>query len=395
MRIYLNKGIKALIIASLVLVALALLLNIFDFILREEALFSRSGSYKGDQYLSVISKIDGIIEANPRVIDIALLGSHDSFSNEITKNSKVDPAESGMLANPALRSLIGAYIARFSKTQTEDAAGQLKAGVRYFDIRLSYVETERGGEWWTKHGSLSAPFNIYLKQILEFLNRRTGEFVILDFQHVYTADKKISDLFEYLATVDVNGKTIYDYIYYKAYGNDSIPLGKLRYNVVTDFGAESGAVMFVDLNELETSYEKEKSDYKEFFYNRYDTVRSLWHESASSRYLTKQIDKEAENILASSAFDNMLRINQTQHAFTLKRAGDLSGIIFGWSLLRLAEKHNLKLVERAEFIEHLRAMPVFMVDFATSAYGDFIVKVNTKIMEYNNNLCKGYGQKGY
>ena len=68
MRIYLNKGIKALIIASLVLVALALLLNIFDFILREEALFSRSGSYKGDQYLSVISKIDGIIEANPDIL---------------------------------------------------------------------------------------------------------------------------------------------------------------------------------------------------------------------------------------------------------------------------------------------------------------------------------------
>ena len=50
--------------------------------------------------------------------------------------------DSGMIINRF------SFIKRLTENQYEDILGQLKAGVRYFDIRLTY----KNGEYLTYHG---------------------------------------------------------------------------------------------------------------------------------------------------------------------------------------------------------------------------------------------------
>jgi len=370
-----------------VLISFILILTAgFVFIFHAPYSFANDG-LSSQNYKNVVSSIENIAAVNPKINQIAMLGSHDCFSVDITTESKSDPAEEGkLLANSFVKSLLGEMQVRYSVTQTVGALYQLNAGTRYFDVRLSYVD----GEWWTKHGVLSGKFEAYLTEILQFLNENEGEAVIIDFQHIYTGDVSVSEFFDYLGTVEVGNKTIYDYIPYTTTSDDNsnIEFSELSYNDVTQSGANCGVVLFVDYSELEEDMESQTSIFADKVYNRYQNVRSLWHNSNDGDFILDGINAECNLLKTASTYDDCLRINQTQHAFQLK-FGSILRNVSGWSLLNLAENHNNRLIEDENFDEWLSAMPILMVDFVTSTKGDFNAIVNQKIAQYNANLCNG------
>jgi hypothetical protein len=67
-----------------------------------------------------------------------------------------------------------------AKTQSGDVSQLLTGGVRYLDIRLSYLDDI----WYTKHNYISGEFESIALNIISFLESNQGEFLILDFQHI-------------------------------------------------------------------------------------------------------------------------------------------------------------------------------------------------------------------
>ena len=372
-KIYLHKKLKNLIIVCVVFAIVFILLSV---LLLSDSFSNEKGYLFGD-YNDVISSVPNISLKNPKINEIAMLGSHDSFSDKITSSSAIDPANSGIMGNKVFAAMTKGLFVRYSVTQEADALGQLSLGVRYFDIRASLYN----GEWWTKHGRLSGKLDDYIKQILQFSSQNDGEVIILDFQHVYYGGLSVNAFFDYLSTVTVEGKSLYDYVPYYA---SEKPIDSLRYNDVCN-GGKTGLVMLFNCEDYDYGFEDIDSTYKKYFYDRENDVRSLWHPTCNSKKLIKEIDNETALLNSTTKYDGKLRINQTQHSF---QADGIFNAIFGWSLLNIADDYNLKLLENSNFNAWLEAMPIFMVDFATSKKGNFNQKVNDAIFKYNENLWR-------
>ncbi|MDR0855577.1 MAG: hypothetical protein LBN25_04320 [Christensenellaceae bacterium] len=179
----LGKGKK--IVAAILICALLLAVAAFSF---TELPFSAAKIEGTKDYSHAIASVEGITTANPRVIDIAMLGSHDSFTNDIVWNSPVDPdAIGGIEMQTPVKELIWGISRRYAVTQTLDAYDQLRAGARYLDIRLSWFEEE----YYTKHGFISAPFQKQAEQILRFLADNKGEVIILNFQQMHFFNQRM------------------------------------------------------------------------------------------------------------------------------------------------------------------------------------------------------------
>lgn len=374
-KIYLHKKLKNTIIA---LVVIALVFTLFSVLLLSDSFANEKGHLSGDYY-NVISSVPDIALKNPKINEIAILGSHDSFSDKITTSSELDPANTGIMASKAFGAISQGLFTRFSVTQELDAAGQLSLGVRYFDVRTSLYS----GEWWTKHGRLSGKLDDYLTQILQFAEQYEGEVIILDFQHSYFGEQTVNDFFEHLSEVKVNGKSIYDYASYVA---ENISIDALRYNDVCAAG-KTGLVLLFNCEDYEYDFDDITSEYKKYFYDRESDVRSLWHSTCNTKHLIEGINEEAKLLKNTTEHSGKLRINQTQHAFS----GDgIFNAIFSWSLLNIADDYNVELIENPNFNEWLSVMPITMVDFATSKKGDFNRRINAIIYDYNVNLCATY-----
>lgn len=72
-------------------------------------------------------------------------------------------------------------VRRWARTQTYDMEKQLKAGIRYFDFRVS----KKDNEYYFVHGLYCENVEIPLEELRKFLNDHQEEFVILDCQHFY------------------------------------------------------------------------------------------------------------------------------------------------------------------------------------------------------------------
>lgn len=364
----LRKWVKPLVIT---VVVLAVLISCFAFIFQAPFTFHEKGATDGN-FSRVISSVENISMANPKINEIALLGSHDALSDAITPQSEIDPAEQGVMAKFA--PLVTGMQYRYAVAQESNLAVQLNCGVRYVDIRASYYE----GEWWTKHFFLSGKLEEYILQLLRFLADNQGEFVILDFQHIYFGEKSVEAFMAYLDTVTLNGKSIYDYVYYDA---AAISFGELRYNDVCQ-GGESGLVLIYFSEDK--PFDQITSPYMKKFYSREANVRSLWHNTTNESSIIKQINDEANYLKSTDKYDDCLRINQAQQSFA---ASSVFSALFKWSLLKIAEDYNVKLIENENFEDWLTVMPVFMVDFSTSTKGNFNTRVNNILIDYNTRLC--------
>jgi hypothetical protein len=327
-------------------------------------------------YSDVLSQ--GVSDGSSRIVDIAMLGAHDAFSHAITTSSPVDPgeAEDSLLRNETLGKFFDGVFVRLSKAQKSGAASLLEAGVRYFDVRVSYYQDN----WYTKHGLISDKLALYLDEIIEFLTDNPGEFVIFDMQHIYfdeTVD--YGDLFDFLGSHQVAGTSLLDFIHYDPL---ALELGDLSYDIVTDNGTKAGLVILAKTPAslaLPFHYERGNGD------TAVVNIRSLWHNTANTETLLTGIREEAAYLDTTVIFEDILRVNQAQKTGVLSD-GELWDTIFGWSLLDMAAKSNSVLIGESDFEDWLEVMPIFMVDFANSKKGDFNILANEKMIAYNNAL---------
>ncbi|XP_066140338.1 PI-PLC X domain-containing protein 3-like isoform X1 [Euwallacea fornicatus] len=117
------------------------------------------------------------------IIYLAIPGSHDSFTSDISSASEISPDSEKILRDLRWIICVKVVMANWTKTQNLRVTNQLMAGIRYFDLRTS---TKRGSsDLHFCHGLYSCKVEPVLKEIGTFLETHSGEVVILDCQHFY------------------------------------------------------------------------------------------------------------------------------------------------------------------------------------------------------------------
>lgn len=352
----------------------------------------KSSGVKQEDYTPVlddtIGDIDGIKEADPRYIDISFLAAHDANTGRAEWGAPLEKA-----ANKALvtfEPLVRNYLYRYVKTQTTTIYDMLVRGCRFLHIKVTYYE----GQWQTSHSVLTGELKTHIEDVLRFLSERKdrGEIVSLLFQPIYFGDRSFADMHDYLASIRYDGKNIFDYVYYAPadeFGNATgTKISDLRYNGLTKNGEKTGVVLFERRDQHHTpSWDARQTNYP-YFFDMDSNALHVWHDRSDIKKLDQEIDALADKILRTDEYNDLLRLNQTQPASCYKTFYDALWAIYSRSLLKTAEKHNVKLLETLDVNKLLKAMPVFQVDYVTSSYGNFNQRINRIIREYNEKLVK-------
>lgn len=379
------------IIALAVILSIVLTLTIFlTFELNLPNLSIKGEGNKDGAYGFVLANIPGIKEANPRLVDISMLGSHDSNTDQITMKSETEEFASGAIK---FLTKIGKGLSyRFAKTQTISVGQQLLQGSRYFHFKYSYTK----GDWYATHTLVSGLTKGYILQILEYCDTHPGEIAIIKFQsnNLLDSGKTFADFHTFLADIKYNGKNIYDYVHYGdvdifAKDTGGVKIGDLRYNDLTLNGTSAGLVL-IDSREKEVHYvpemEGDPTPYKYKFFDLESHSIQPWHARNSSKALMNSIQKTCEEIEKDPNTFNKLRVIQSQACISTKGFVDIINDMFGGSLLHIAEKHNIKVITDERINYWLDTMPVLMADFINTEQGDYNNKVNALMLERNKAL---------
>jgi len=115
-------------------------------------------------------------------------GSHNSFTFHLDKSGNVAPG-----APDTVQGLVTWFgvlakkiISSWSKTQSLGVDAQLRAGIRYFDIRVS--GRPGSSELFIVHGLYGPTVESCLDSLAAFLDEHCHEVVLLDFNHFYDMD---------------------------------------------------------------------------------------------------------------------------------------------------------------------------------------------------------------
>uniref|UniRef100_A0A336M9J6 CSON014078 protein n=1 Tax=Culicoides sonorensis TaxID=179676 RepID=A0A336M9J6_CULSO len=124
--------------------------------------------------------LNGEIKRTIPIINIAIPGSHDSFSYGINRKSEPAPdAEKSMII--VYKYFLPCVVRRWARTQKYQMSQQLNSGIRYFDLRTS----KKDSEYYFVHGLYCEEIEKPLEDLRNFLDDHPDEFVILDCQHFY------------------------------------------------------------------------------------------------------------------------------------------------------------------------------------------------------------------
>ncbi len=342
--------------------------------------FLHAGAVATDgAYSSVLSGIEGISEADPRVVDLSMLGAHDANTCNLER-AKGFSCETGRGVRAAAR-LAPGLVYRYTKTQVSTVAEQLAEGVRYFHFKVSYFE----GDWYGSHSLLDAPFSVCLRDILEFLGGSPGEIVILQIQMMYGGEKTFSEFVSYLFTFGYGGHTLGEFVPY-----ESVPLGGLTYNAVTANGAKGGAVVAFAIDsklpDQSYFYDPGQSDYREKIYVDRDMMTNVWFNRMKTSAVAAGLDEHCAAVREDfGRYKDLFRVMQIDTAPNARDFWETAG---AWSLVNKAKKHNLQILENPHFDSWMEVLPIVLCDFSTSASGGFNQKVNEKIAAYNRRTVE-------
>lgn len=358
---------------------------------------SDSGNLDGN-YMTVLADIDGIVEADPRYVDIATLGSHDAVTDKIKWNAPLDLNEEGGVLDTIEPISIGVQY-RFSKTQTVGLGAQLAQGARFFHIKC----TDYYGTWYGSHARLCGKLDSDLNEVLQYLStdEAKGEIVSLLFQPTYFGeDATLDTLSAYIDSVKYDGKSLFDYIHMYEVdvydeGNGAKRIGELTYNELTQNGTEPGVViLYRRENGRFLTHWNGNSELTKKCFDMDSCSDHQWHSAIGSDRIIKKINESCDRIASDITAPSKLRINQTQASMSIGRIGDLFELVSAWSLLGFASRHNLRLLNNENLDRWLTYMPIFQVDFCNSSNGNFNQKINERIKAHNqNNVNKIIAQK--
>ncbi len=295
------------------------------------------------------------------VKNIAMLGAHDAFANEINIFSKLDPYENNSIMQGFTGFLVKGFIVKQSVTQISEASILLDSGVRYLDIRLTYDEDT----WWTKHNYISGEFSPIASEIKSFLDKNPGEFLILDFQHIngvdYNDEEDLNLFMDMLLDYD-----LLDF----AYQVDD--LDNLAYGEITNSGTESKVIIISKFNGSTTPILKYT-----------DSVRSNWADSDDFEYILDFLQEEANEVESQNITDRF-RVMQAVSTMQMDGKGILKALT-SWSLINRARNFNNYLLEYNDFDALLPYLPIIMVDYADNNYQGFNDNLMEIIIDFNQN----------
>ena len=307
------------------------------------------------------------VPLSANVIDIAMLGAHNSFSHLIHRSSDIDPNEEPGIATSFVRHLAPGTISRFGRTQVSDAFELLHHGIRYLDVRLTFDDG-----WYTENTMISAPFREYAEDVIRFLQANSGELIIFDLNDVRLgAFATFNQLWDYMATISINGQTLFDFVHITPY---SQPIYELTLYDATNGGSSAGIIMFA----------RTATNPADFHYFRDATLRSHWHEQRNTDGLVERVAIEHEYLLLGN-HDQLLRINQAMISPALA-GSELVNSVLGWGYLRINERHNAQLAINPNIEDWLGTMPILKVGFSDSSRGDFNELIIERINAFNRGL---------
>ncbi|XP_066255154.1 PI-PLC X domain-containing protein 3-like isoform X2 [Euwallacea similis] len=111
------------------------------------------------------------------IIYLAIPGSHDSFTSDISSASDISPDSEKILRDLRWIICVKVVIANWTKTQNLRVTNQLMVGIRYFDLRTS---TKRASnDLYFCHGLYSCKVGPVLKEIGTFLETHSGELIVI------------------------------------------------------------------------------------------------------------------------------------------------------------------------------------------------------------------------
>ncbi|MBO7152098.1 MAG: hypothetical protein J6V77_04590, partial [Clostridia bacterium] len=154
----------------------AVIITVFVTVFMHDTTISDDLGADNGKYVTVLANIDGIVDANPRLVDIAMLASHDSVTAGLEPDAPVDYYDRGQIVGKVAPLTRGLQY-RFAKTQSVGLDVQLRQGARLFHIKYTDFE----GEWYATHTLLSKKVETYILQVLEYLAtpEAKGEIVLL------------------------------------------------------------------------------------------------------------------------------------------------------------------------------------------------------------------------
>ena len=294
------------------------------------------------------------------IIDVKMLGAHDAFSHEINISSPVDEKSADGLMTGFIGRLIKGFSIRQSKTQVVSASEQLKSGIRYLDMRLSYNEKEE--LYYTTHNYFSSKLEEVLSEITVFLSENPGEFIVLDLQHVYGVDyNSIEDFEEIYEYFEDSG--ILDY----AVTNDQ-QLLDITYGDITQSKTKGGIII---LSKFDTT--------NQYFFDYEGNIRSNWANEDEYDKIVDFLEEEKQSIMMSSYYGEF-RVMQAVATMEMSFTGIMRSFET-WSLLGRARDFNQYLLEYEELEGLLDVMPILMLDFSTDYkiiddYMELIISAN-------------------
>ncbi len=372
-----KKRTKILLISlGCVLCALLIVILVFT---QTKALGAGEVSEDGN-YAHVMANIGGMSEANPRVVDLAMLGAHDATTYSLEKYGGV----SGDV-DPAMRTLYKCAWGlsyRYTKTQVSTVSEQFAQGVRLFHFKCTYGD----GAWYGCHSLIDGPLSLYIEEILQCLETYPEEIAVLECQLMYAGERTLSGFYSDLFSIAWNGKTLLDFIPY-----ENIELGELTYNDVTVNGTKGGAVVVPVLDKGTSSdefFDEVKSAYRGKCYARKHggNFASAWYNRMDSEAVAEGIDASSVKIRENfEKYSGGFRVMQIE---TTPTSEDLLQTAAAWSLVHKARAHNLAILHNPNFGKWLEVMPVVVCDFATSASGGFNTAINEKLIAYNRALVE-------
>ncbi|MCL1935396.1 MAG: hypothetical protein FWF57_03340 [Defluviitaleaceae bacterium] len=301
------------------------------------------------------------VSLSTRVVDIAILGSHNSFSNGINSNSDIDP----MYGNDLVY-LAPGFASRFGRTQYGNAMDLLNNGIRYLDVRVSNVN----GNWYIENTMLSNSLSYYVSDVILFLQQNKGEIIIFDLQHIVLGNASSEEFWNYLSTIRVNGQNLFDFININP---NTDPLGYVTLANATNNGTSAGVVMLANQPTSQNS----------LHYFRDENIRSKWLQQDNVTNLITEIEKE-QTLVGDGRYSNRLRVNQASLALSTSGEGLLTAIS-SWSYMYTAERTNTVLLTQ-DINRWLSVTPIMMVGFAEASYSNFNEQVINIINSFNRNL---------
>ncbi|WKY03587.1 hypothetical protein Q1695_004942 [Nippostrongylus brasiliensis] len=223
-----------------------------------------------------MSELPSYLSALP-LCQLKIPGSHDSGStDDLDKSLPVANDQSSLIRNLGISSWVKSGIKRWAVTQRHGIGDQLRAGVRYLDLRISYpppkVRTSNT-DFRVVHALYGISVQKLLAEVIDFLKENPKEVVILDINHLYGFDtQSLTDLRRKI--VSMLGK------------HRMCPFTPIIQNVTLDFMWENRyRVIVIDCEAAETEGNPIWA---------WSSIESPWPQTSNRKVLLKKLDENIE-----------------------------------------------------------------------------------------------------